>query len=102
MFYITKNKTYLSSIIFYLSSNYQKKLGLIRRRITPDAQRIAKPIATLTIISLPHLGLPVAIIMPATMISTNAKISMTLIKSLTKADTKIGKAVVSVIIEPEA
>lgn len=73
-------------------TTYPKKFGLIKRNITPEAHKIASPTATLTIISLPHLGLPVAIITPATTISTNEVIKMTLMSILVSIPIKRGKA----------
>ena len=73
----------------------------MRRRITPDAQRIANQIATLMIISFPHFASPVAIITPATMIRIKDATNITLISIFTKAVTNTGNAVVSVIVDPD-
>jgi len=78
---------------------YPKKFGLTRRRITPDAPRIANPIATFIIKSLPHFASPVDHITPPATIITKEAIRITLINILTNAVTRIGNAVVSLIVE---
>lgn len=72
---------------------YPKKLGLIRRKITPDAQRRAIPTTTLMIIFFPPLGFPVAIIIPPRIIRTKETIRMTVTNILAKLDINTGKAV---------
>ena len=79
---------------------YPKKLGLIRRRITPEAQRRASPIATFTIMSLPHFESPVAIMTPATIIRMNDVIRITLTTIFIRLQTRIGNAVDSLIVDP--
>ena len=70
----------------------------------PDAPKIANPIATFIIQSLPFLTFapPVEIITPAAIIIINDTIRITLTNILTRLDTRMGKAVASVMTEPEA
>ena len=77
-------------------SYYPKKLGLIKRRITHEAPRSAIPITTLIIIFLPQLGLPVAIMIPPTIIKINDTIKITVTNILVKLHIKVGNAVVQV------
>lgn len=69
---------------------------MIKRKITPDAQRSAIPTTTLMIIALPQLGLPVAIIIPPTTIKTNDTIKMIVTNILVKLHIRTGKAVAQV------
>ena len=86
-----KSKTQFST--FHLPpSTYQKKFGLIRRNITPEAQSKAKPITTFIIIFLPPLGLPVAIIIPPITIKTNETIKIIVTNICVNAHIKVGKA----------
>ncbi|MEI6672782.1 MAG: hypothetical protein WCL02_05665 [bacterium] len=72
---------------------YPKKLGFIRRNITPEAPRSAIPITTLIIIFLPQLGLPVAIIIPPIIIRTKDIIRIIVTNILVKLHINTGKAV---------
>ena len=67
----------------------------------PDAPNIASPIATFIIQSLPFLTFapPVEIITPATIMRINDTIRITLTNILTRAEIRMGKAVVSLILE---
>lgn len=85
-----------TSYVVLLVSNYPKKLGLIKRKITPDAQRSAIPTTTFMIIFFPPLGLPVAIIIPPTMIKTKDIIKINVTNILVKLHIKTGKAVAQV------
>ena len=73
-------------------SNYPKKLGLIKRNITPYVPRSAVPIITLVIIFLPLLGSPLAIIIPPIMIKTKEIIKISVTNILVKLHINTGKA----------
>jgi len=72
---------------------YPKKLGLIKRKITPDAPRRAIPITTFMIISIHHFLLPVEIMIPQTIIKTKDKIKITVTNILVRLHINTGKAV---------
>lgn len=78
------------------SNFYQKKLGLIKRRITPDAPSNAIAITTFIIIFLHPLGFPVAIIIPPTIINTKEVIRIKVTSILVKLHIKVGNAVAHV------
>lgn len=71
---------------------YQKKLGLIKRRMTPEAPSIAIPMTTLMIIFLPPLGLPVEIMMPPITMRTNETMRMTVTRICVKLPISTGNA----------
>ena len=77
--------------------SYPKKLGLMRRRITPDAHKRAIPMTTFIIIFFPPAAFPLEIMMPPMTINTNPTIKIKLISILVKLPTNTGNALASLI-----